>query len=107
MKIKKSTNKELIEELTTINVNGRYDRIIAEAKDNQYHDYKNTKYTCGKVQLVSDLSEFPELKFIEKEVMDGIYDESPDEQDKEMMRKDLIEDIGEEQAKKMFKILGL
>lgn len=105
--MRKSTSKELIEELTAINVNGRYDRIITEAKDNQYHDYKNTKYACGKVQLVADLSEFPELKFIEKEVMNGIYDESPDEQDKEMMRQDLIKDMGEEKAKIFMKHLGL
>ena len=106
-KIRKSTNKELIEELTLINVNGRYDAMIAEAKDNQFHDYKNTKYVCGKIALVNTLASFPELKFIRDEVISGVYDERPDEEDKALMRRELIEDMGEEAAKKMFKQLGL
>ena len=90
----------------------KYREIIIRAGNNGYHDHKFTKIpghpeygecTCPKVQLVSDLSKFPELEDIKQEVMNGKYDEPADKQDQEEMRGWLISD-GSPDA--MFEMLG-
>lgn len=90
----------------------KYKAIIERAANNGYHDHKFSKIpdhpeygycTCPKVQLVADLSKFPELDSICQEVMNGKYDEEADEQDVEEMRGWLIEDNAPD---KMFEQLG-
>jgi hypothetical protein len=89
-KIIKSTNKELVEELTARNLNGKYDQLIKNAVSNLYHDYKNPPdVVCGKMLLAADLSSFPELDDIYYKVLDGEYDEVADEDDKAAMRAEL------------------
>lgn len=85
----KSTMVELVIELEGKNIAGRYDSLISEAKAGEFHDFKNNKYVCGKVELASQLSKFPELEDIRKGVINGDYDELPDEEDKAQMKKDL------------------
>lgn len=79
----------------------KYRAIIDRAANNGYHDHKFNKIPghpeygeciCPKLQLVKDLSQFPELDDIKKDVMNGKYDEPADEQDQEEMRGWLIED---------------
>jgi hypothetical protein len=79
----------------------KYKTIIERAANNGYHDHKFDKIpghpeygecTCPKVQLVMDLSKFPELEYIKKDVMSGKYDEPADAQDVQEMRGWLIED---------------
>ncbi|HEY3406440.1 MAG TPA: hypothetical protein VGK59_23795 [Ohtaekwangia sp.] len=79
----------------------KYKAIITRAANNGYHDHKfmsipgHPEYAaclCPKVQLVTDLSVFPELDDIKKDVMEGKYDEVADEQDAAEMRGWLIED---------------
>ncbi len=79
----------------------KYMEIITRAANNGYHDHKFDKVPlhpeygeclCPKVQLVKDLSQFPELRDIAEDVMNGIYDEQADEQDVQEMRGWLIED---------------
>lgn len=97
-----STNKELVEDLLQINQTGKYNQLIANAKANRYHDYKNPEdVICGKHEVVKDIDQLndPNLKEIRDKVIDGYYDETPDEEDKEMMRQDLPE--------AMWKALGL
>lgn len=81
----KTTNVELVQELTERNIEGKYDKIIERAKENGYHDFKmdDEKYDsiCGKMDLVSHLSIFPELEDIRQGVINGDYDESPDSDD--------------------------
>lgn len=85
--MRKSTNKELVQELQERNTERRYDQLIINAKSGRYHDYKNPEdVVCGKVELVLDLSPFPELQDIRKAVMDGDYDEEMDDEDKALMR---------------------
>lgn len=103
----KSTMKELVDDLVARNASGKYGEIIKEALAGEYHDFKNKKYTCGKVALFNELGNFPELADIREAVIKGEYDESSDDDDKAMMRAELIEDMGEEKAKIMFKQLGL
>ena len=94
--MRKSTNVDLVKELTERNTEGeekyegKYDKIIERAKENGYHDFKfdEDKYPdciCPKIDLVQDLSKFPELEDIRKGVINGDYDESPDDDDKKMM----------------------
>jgi len=79
----------------------KYHAIIDRAANNGYHDHKFDKIpghpeygdcNCPKVQLVQDLSKFPELEDIRQDVMKGKFDEPADEQDKEEMRGWLIVD---------------
>ena len=87
---RKSTNKELVEELEKRNEDNRYDRLIDNAKSNRYHDFKNPEdVVCGKVELMQDLSQFPELVDVKNRVIAGEYDEEMDEEDKAEMRKTL------------------
>jgi len=91
----------------------KYRVIIERAANNGYHDHKFDKVPghpeygqciCPKVQLVTDLSKFPELDDIKQDVMNGKYDEPADAQDQEEMRGCLIEDNAPDG---MFKELGL
>ena len=89
-KVRKSTNKELVEELEALNTNGKYDRLIKRARNNEYHDFKAPgDIVCGKVEAVTDLQQFPELGEILNKIISGDYDETPDEEDKLDMRKDV------------------
>lgn len=74
-------------------------QIIQEAKNGEFHDFKNNKYTCGKVQSYKMLLDTKDNRLLDlaKGIQNGDYDESPDEVDKIRMRKDWEEsgsDIG-------------
>jgi len=110
----KTTKVDLVKELTELNVNGKYNAIINRAKNNGYHDFKfedvpnHPEYgdcICPKAQLVEDLSKFPELNQIRDAVINGQFDESPDEPDKDIMRGWLKNDG--ESGERMIKVLGL
>ncbi len=111
MKYNKTTAIELVNELTLRNTSGNYDTIIERAKNNGYHDFKhdqNPLYDdciCPKTKLVEDLEKFPELNDIRLSVMNGDFDESPDEEDNEIMLGWLLKDG--EKGQKMADILGL
>jgi hypothetical protein len=91
----------------------KYKAIIDRAANNGYHDHKFSKVPghpeygdciCPKVQLVSDLREFPELSDITERVVRGDFDETADEQDQEEMRGWLIDDGAPDE---LFNELGL
>ncbi len=65
-------------------------QIIEEALIGEFHDYKNDKYVCGKIAVVSLMQETkdPRLKSLIEGVMNGDYDETADENDIMNMRKD-------------------
>lgn len=86
----KSTTKELVIELQALNKDGRLSNIISKASLGFYHDFKAPEHViCGKTDFVNDSASFPELKELRRAVMNGDYDESPDEDDKADMRKDM------------------
>lgn len=96
---------DLVQELETRNTpDGRYNELIREAKAGEFHDYKNKKYTCGKAAFVILVANnYPELSDIAEEFKKGVYDEVPDEEDKELMRKDLkAEGFSDEMIERMF-----
>lgn len=64
------------------------EEIISEAKAGEYYDFKNNKYACGKVAVVGKLREAG-LTALADRVINGDFDESPDEDDKAEMRKGL------------------
>lgn len=78
--------------------------MIEEAKAGEYHDYKNKKYTCGKVASAGMLYEMG-FVLLATRIADGEFDEEADEEDKAMMRKEaLAGGFTEQQCKE---ILGL
>jgi len=90
----------------------KYKAIIERAALNGYHDHKFDKIpghpeygecTCPKVQLVKDLSVFPELEDVRQDVMNGKYDEPADKEDQEEMRGWLMDDNSPDG---MFTMLG-
>lgn len=96
---------ELVTELEARNTpDGRYNQLIEEARAGEFHDYKNDKYICGKVEFVRIVaSKFPELQDIAEEFKAGVYDEQPDEEDKAMMRADMkANGMSDEQIEKLF-----
>lgn len=99
---RKTTDQHLVQELMSLNAD-KYSKIIEKAKALTYHDFKSD-LVSPKLELVKDLDSFPELNEIREAVMRGDYDETPDESDKEQMRKDLREDGASEE---FMKILGL
>ena len=72
-------------------------QIIEEAKAGEFHDYKNEKYSCGKVaandllqraaRASSDFLAKEKLFELASAIRNGDYDEEADESDKEEMRK--------------------
>lgn len=97
MTTRKDTRTDLVKELEALPRTNSLDFIIREAKEGEFHDYKNKKYACGKVALVEylqaesrihpDNETAQTLIKICKRVMDGEFDETADEEDKEEMRK--------------------
>ena len=95
---RKSTMVELVELLRQKPQSTLRDEIIKEALAGEFHDYKNDKYSCGKVAAAHLLTVagFHDLATLVKE---GEFDEEADEQDKTNMRKNL--------PKEMWDIFGL
>ena len=107
---RKDTRIHLVAELEKLPVHPDLPGIIAEAKAGEYHDYKNKKYDCGKMEVVNRLRrlELQEADELLARVISGEFDEVADEEDKAMMRKDIRENTkSEHEALAMFKVLGL
>lgn len=97
MRERKDTRIHLVAELEQYNkpfVLGQplIAEIIAEAKAGEYHDYKNKKYICGKVELVDKLRKVG-LDSLAQRVIAGEFDEAADEEDKAMMRQELPKNL--------------
>ena len=91
--LSKTTDIDLVNVLIKRNTDGKYHDIIERARKKGYHDFKcEDEYpdcVCPKVDLVHDLSKFPELQDIRNDVVNGEYDESPDDDDKRKMEEDM------------------
>lgn len=75
-------------------------RILMEAEAGEFHDFKNEKYTCGKVAVCNLLVETKDSRLdgIRQAVVEGYYDESPDKEDKARLKKQWIESGGSEES---------
>lgn len=97
MKQRKSTNVEMVTELEKMHPYPEVKEMIAEAKAGEYHDFKNVKYDCGKVESLRRLRLIGQLYpgcqdqavAISKDIMEGNYDETMDEEDKKRMAEGL------------------
>lgn len=95
------TRIELVAALEKLPSTPSLEDIIADARAGEYHDYKNTKWPCGKIAAYSalyteslatkDAATSNELLRLANQIKEGEYDELADEEDKAMMRKDLPE----------------
>jgi len=101
---RKDTRVHLVREIVKLLESGDIEetplisQIIFEAIAGEFHDYKNKKYTCGKVALYSYLMKAG-LVNLALRVQDGEFDEVPDEEDKAEMRRTT--------PRNMWKALGL
>lgn len=75
---------ELVQELEKLPWSPQLAVIIEEAKAGEYHDYKNQKYTCGKVAVVGKLREIGQ-EDLAKRVINGEFDEEADAEDRKML----------------------
>lgn len=100
--MRKSTMIELVEELEKLPKTPGVENLILEAKAGEFHDYKNNKYVCGKVAVVVLLRK-EGLNELAKRVIDGEFDEEPDEQDRSYLKKIALEGgFNEEQCNILF-----
>lgn len=65
-------------------------QIIEEAMIGEFHDFKNDKYVCGKMAVVSLMLKTKDGRFqpLINAVINGDYDEPADDNDMMNMRKD-------------------
>jgi hypothetical protein len=85
----KDTRVHLVAELEKIEPRTpAIEEMINEARAGEYHDYKNQKYSCGKIEAVKKLSRAG-LEDLARRVANGEFDERADEEDKNEMRKDV------------------
>lgn len=105
-KMSKRTNIEMVSELRMLSNSVLRDKIIKEAEDCSFHDYKSNA-VCGKmffvevanwfynnIHKVTDSntasSDIEIMKKIEDDVKNGVYDEVADEIDRKNMRNDIL-----------------
>lgn len=86
--MRKDTRIHLVEELEKLNKTPEIQVIIEEAKAGEYHDYKNQKYVCGKMEASFKLRNVGLIE-LAKRLENGEFDEECDEEDKEYLRKSL------------------
>lgn len=82
--MRKSTMVELVEELQKLPQTPEILEMIAEAKAGEYHDYKNQKYVCGKMESATRLEALGHHELAAR-IKDGEFDEEADEEDKKML----------------------
>ena len=82
--MRKSTIIELVDELRKLPKSKEIDFMIDEALAGEYHDYKNNKYICGKVEASSrlDMLGYHDLAY---RIKNGEFDEEADAEDDKMI----------------------
>lgn len=72
--------------------------IITKAEAGEFHDFKSED-ACAKTTLYNLLHHTGDVRLeeIKNNVAKGVYDESPDEEDKAKIKKDFFENGGTEQ----------
>jgi hypothetical protein len=83
---------ELVDELRKLPLTPQVQEMIDEALAGEYHDFKNNKYACGKVEVVTKLRAAGQNNLALR-VMEGEFDEEPDAEDKVMLS-ELFKSIG-------------
>ena len=82
---------ELVDELRKLPQTPDIKFMIEEALAGEYHDFKNKKYVCGKYESSTRLRQLGYVD-LARRIEGGEFDEEADEDDKDMLRKNLDED---------------
>lgn len=107
MRKTKDTRFDLVEELRALPSTPGREQMIVDAVAGEFHDYKNKKYMCGKVELVNQLRK-ESLYSLAQRVIDGEFDERADADDLELLRRDIYENTpSKKEADAMIQLLGL
>lgn len=88
----KNTMVELVEELQKLPRSADIDHMIEEARAGEYHDFKNQKYVCNKLESSQRLRRlgYPELA---ERIEQGEFDEEADAEDDATISKILGEGL--------------
>ena len=89
----KSTMVELVEELKKLPSSPEIDFVIEEALAGEYHDFKNQKYFCGKIESAGRLSKLGYLE-LARRIEQGEFDEKADAEDDARMLAELADQKG-------------
>lgn len=85
---RKSTMVELVDELRNLPQSEGVQLMIEEALAGEYHDYKNVRYVCGKMESSRKLRNLGHVD-LAKRIEQGEFDEEADAEDDAMLRKEL------------------
>ena len=91
-RVYKSTMVELVEELEKLPFSLGVNIMIAEAKAGEYHDFKNQRYACGKMESSQRLHQLGHHE-LARRIEQGEFDEEADAEDNARLAKDLAEMI--------------
>ncbi len=86
MRTIKDTRTHLVAELSTLHQTPEIAEIILEARQGYFHDFKSEEYVVPKGMLIQKLRAAG-LEDLAGRVIAGEFDEEPDEEDREEMRK--------------------
>lgn len=105
---RKSTMVEFVEELEKLPKSAEIDFMLAEAKAGEYHDYKNEKYACGKIESSQRLHSLGYHELATR-IENGEFDEEADAGDKASMRNELETNLSmtRNERRKLIRLLGL
>lgn len=86
----KDTRVHLVQELEKLPRTPEIIALITEARLGEFHDYKNQKYACGKIEAYKRLKAIG-LNDLADRIANGEFDEQADREDILNMRKGLPE----------------
>ena len=104
MSTRKNTMVELVEELGKLPQTAEIKHMVKEARAGEFHDFKNKKYTCGKVESYTRLMGLGHVELANK-IKNGEFDEEADYEDRKALREMAIK--GGFSKKALKEILGL
>lgn len=103
-RIRKSTMVELVDELKKLPPSMEISFMIKEALAGEYHDYKNKKYDCGKMESATRLDKLGHTDLANR-IKNGEFDEEADAEDQLMLKKVALEGgFTMAQCAKLFKV---
>ena len=79
---------DLVDELKKLPQTPDIKFMIEEALAGEYHDFKNRKYTCGKLESSQRLRKLGHMD-LARRIENGEFDEEMDEEDKKKMKDEL------------------
>lgn len=101
---RKSTMVELVDECLKLPQTDEMKVFVAEAAAGEFHDFKNNKYDCGKVESYNRLMAMGHTD-LANQIKNGDYDEEADLDDKKIMKENAL--AGGFSEAQCFELFGL